>query len=167
MDDIIYGFKAFNKGLVNRYGTKYELNKHYHYDGEIKFGNDGHGFHMCQNLEDVFRFFDEECEVAAVIGWGNRTKRDDDYKGAYDMYVTENMLIDKVLTREEIFEYMLNINDMFRLKTFIMFFKMNEEEKELFKEKVEDDVDLTNTLKYYQYGNKRIWYDYYGKGKRL
>ena len=31
MDDIIYGFKAFNKGLVNRYGTKYELNKHYHY----------------------------------------------------------------------------------------------------------------------------------------
>ena len=26
-NDIIYGFKAFNKGLVNRYGYKYEIGK--------------------------------------------------------------------------------------------------------------------------------------------
>ena len=52
------GFKVFDYGLINRYGFKYELNKTYHTDGELRFGIDGNGFHMCKNIEDTLRYFD-------------------------------------------------------------------------------------------------------------
>ena len=51
MKNELNGFKCFNKGLINRYGMQFELNKVYHCDGEIIFGNHGNGFHMCKYLE--------------------------------------------------------------------------------------------------------------------
>ena len=48
---MIKGYKCFNKGLINRYGKKFEVGKIYHQDGDIKFGINGNGFHMCSNLE--------------------------------------------------------------------------------------------------------------------
>ena len=48
----------FNDDLTNRYGTKFEVGKTYHANGDIKFGNDGNGFHMCKNIEDTLRYFD-------------------------------------------------------------------------------------------------------------
>ena len=44
----IIGYKAFDKGLINRYGTKFEVGKIYIAEGAIKFGNQGNGFHLCK-----------------------------------------------------------------------------------------------------------------------
>ena len=49
----VKGYKAFNKGLTNRYGRKFEIGKQYSLDGKISFGNDGNGFHFCKNIEEV------------------------------------------------------------------------------------------------------------------
>ena len=51
------GYKCFNENLINRYGTKFEIGKIYHANGNIKFGNKGNGFHLCKNLEDTLRYF--------------------------------------------------------------------------------------------------------------
>lgn len=161
MSDIIYGYKAFNKGLINRYGKQYELNKLYRYEGELKFGNDGHGFHMCENLEDCLRFFDDSVEVTSVMGFGNIIKRDDDYNGMYDMYVTEYMIINEVLSREDIINYMLNVNNENRLRIFFSLFKLSDCEKNKFAEKYGDSARIMNDLKYHQYGEKDAWNNYY------
>ncbi len=52
------GYKCFNSDLTNRYGSKFEVGKTYHAKGDIKFGNNGNGFHMCKNMEDTLRYFD-------------------------------------------------------------------------------------------------------------
>ena len=51
------GYKCFNENLTNRYNTKFEIGKIYHVNGNIKFGNNGNGFHICKNLEDTLRYF--------------------------------------------------------------------------------------------------------------
>ena len=97
---IIKGYKCFNKDKTNRYGMPFEDNTHYHMDGDINFGNDGNGFHMCTHLSDVFRYFDTKNDnfiVAKVIGWGEYQKRDlpDDFEGYYDMFCVSDIYIDK------------------------------------------------------------------------
>ena len=41
---VIKGYKAFDNGLINRYGKKFELEKTYTTEGKISFGNNGNGF---------------------------------------------------------------------------------------------------------------------------
>ena len=41
----VIGFKCFEKGIINRYGQKMELDKMYEIKGEPKFMKQG--FHMC------------------------------------------------------------------------------------------------------------------------
>ena len=83
---MIIGYKCFNKGLTNRYGYKFEVGKEYIRTGEIKFGNNGNGFHFCKNIEDTFRYFnamEEEVEICLVIGHGTYEKYEDTIKNIF------------------------------------------------------------------------------------
>ena len=89
---MIKGYKCFNKNLINRYGIPFEVGKTYKVDGNISFGNNGNGFHMCVNLEDTLRYFDgfnTEIDICEVIGDGNFVLFEDNYYGYYDMYSFE------------------------------------------------------------------------------
>ena len=149
---ILSGYKCFDKGLVNRYGMIFEVGKIYHCDKEIKFGNDGHGFHMCKNLEDTLRYFDavdQEVDICKVKGFGEITEYEDDYNGFYDMYACEYMHIEKKLTREEIIAYGLRLYEP-RINRFISLIRLSEEEKALFKEKFKNNTTTLNYISYYQ-----------------
>ena len=53
-NDIVEGYKIFNLDYTNRYGKIFKEGILYQTSSKVKFGNDGKGFHMCKNLEDVF-----------------------------------------------------------------------------------------------------------------
>ena len=132
IDKDIPGYKAFNKGLINRYGKVFEEGKIYRINNDIKWGNDGNGFHFCTYLEDTLRYFDglnEEIDICKVMGSGNYVVYDDDYYGYYNMYATEYLKIIKNLTREEIIK---ETEKMWfeRLNRFISGFKLTQEEFE-------------------------------------
>ena len=148
---IIKGYKAFNSDRTNRYGKIFREGRVYHNNNDLKFGNNGHGFHMCSSLCDVFRYFDSDVSVAKVIGFGNFVSYDDEYYGYYDMYVVTNLYIEKFLTREEIITQMLNSSPV-ALKKFLSTFTLNDIEKNLFLEKYKNDEEITNLILYYQFG---------------
>ena len=96
------GYKCFNEDLTNRYGAEFKVGKTYHVSGNIKFGNDGNGFHMCKNMEDTLRYFDAfngNVRICLVYGFGKSNKYNDEYNGFYDndnilkciKYYQENM----------------------------------------------------------------------------
>ena len=153
---MIYGYKCFKKDLVNNYGVKFQEGKTYHAEGEIIFGIEGNGFHMCERLEDTLRFFDtfkESIDICKVIGHGRMIKRDDEYNGYYDMYACEYIDIVKKMTREEIIFYGLNLIDI-RLIRFISLYKLTDFEKELFKEKFKNNELIYQYINYYQENKK-------------
>ena len=92
----VKGYKAFNKDATNRYGKPFTEGETYRVTGDIKFGNDGNGFHMCKALSDVFRYVkaeEEDVLVAEVTGRGKYVRRDDNYYGYYDMYACEEGVV--------------------------------------------------------------------------
>ena len=152
----VYGYKCFQKGLINRYGVNFKVGETYHSGGNIIFGVDGNGYHMCERLEDTLRFFDafnEEVDICSVIGMGECVKRDDEYNDYYDMYVCEKMYVIKKLTREEIITYGLNLYEM-RLMRFISSFKLTEEEIKLFRDKFKNNYLVSKYIDYYQDNKK-------------
>ena len=147
------GYKCFNADMTNRYGMKLEVGKTYQTNSKIKFGNDGHGFHFCKNIEDTFRYFDamnDEVAVCLVKGTGDIDEYKDDYYGYYDMYSAENIEILKQLTREEIIEIGLNLTGE-RVRRFISGFRLTEGEIELFREKFKSSISVQKTIDYYQF----------------
>ena len=152
-------YKCFNKGLINRYGTKFEVGKLYKVSGKIKFGNSGNGFHSCSYLEDTLRYFDtfsNNVDIALIDGFGNSIIYNDEYNGFYDMYVFEKMIINKVLTRDEIINYGLNLYD-FRLKRFLSLYKLDYFEKKMFYDKYKNNNDILNYIEYYQNNKKDVF----------
>ena len=128
----IIGYKALNEDFTNRYGTKYEIGTIYQVSGEIKWGNNGNGFHLCTHIEDCYRYVDSDNSIMTeVIGFGNMKKYDDEYYGYYDMYVCECMRIIRVISREEIINMMLNTYAE-RKNRFIRDFNLTEDELKLF-----------------------------------
>ena len=129
----IIGYKGFNKNFTNRHGDKFEIGKVYHADGEIKWGNQGNGFHLCSNIEDCFRYVDPNNSIMTeVLGFGKMKKYDDEYYGYYDMYVAEYLRIIRVISREDIIDMMLHTY-LERRERFIRNFNLTDEELELFK----------------------------------
>ncbi len=153
---IITGYKGFNSDKTNHYGMPFEEGKFYKTKGDIKFGNNGNGFHFCTHLADVFRYFDDDVIVAKVIGFGKNDCYNDEYYGYYDMYASANLYIEKFLTREEIINIMLESSHD-DIKKFLITFKLNLEEKKLFWKQFYDHKDLINTILYYQDGDKDIF----------
>lgn len=157
----IKGYKCFNKDKTNRYGMLFQEGMKYSVDGVVSFGNSGNGFHFCQNLSDVFRFFDVQSGnfmVASVIGSGVVVRRDDEFYGYYDMYSCSDIYIEKFLKREEIIEIMLQNNSFIQLRNFIVTFPLRDDEKYKFYTKVKGNKPLLLALLYYQFGLKNIYY---------
>ena len=79
-DDIIHGFKGFDKDLKCR-GFQYEIGKDYEQEGEVKCCE--RGFHFCENPFDVFRYYSpSDSRYCEVEGDGNADKSNDDSKVA-------------------------------------------------------------------------------------
>lgn len=154
------GYKCFDKELINRYGIKFEVGKLYHCNDEIKFGNNGNGFHVCERLEDTLRYFDamdKEVVIAQVQCYGNYDEYEDDYNEYYDMYAFEYMIIKKILSREEIIDYVIHLHTI-RVNRFISLFKLTEKEIAMFKERFKESPDVLDTIAYYQEGDKEVFY---------
>ena len=154
---MIFGYKCFNKDLVNRYGTIFEIGKEYHEENDIKF--QCRGFHMCANLEDTLRYFDamhSSVDIAKVVGYGNINEYDDDYNGFYNMYAAEYLKILYVLSRDEIINYALNLSPE-RAKRFVSLYKLNNEEIVLFQERYRNMHYVLDAIEYYQLGNDKIY----------
>ena len=154
----VKGYKAFNNGLINRNGTKFELEKTYTTDGKISFGNTGNGYHFCRNIEDTFRYFDVENDdiiVAEVTAFDDIVTHNDEYNGFYDMYSARSIRIDRVIDREELIEmFLTQITSELRVKRFIQLYKLTAEEIERFKLKYYNSIDILNAICYYQEGKK-------------
>ena len=160
----IIGYKCFNKDLLNRYGKKFRLGKIYITEGSIKFGNSGNGFHLCKNMEDTFRYFDamnENVDICKVRASGVIVEYSDDYYGYYDMYAAEKLEILHVLSRREIIEYALSLNDE-RLKRFLSGIKLTDKEiKEILS--LHSASDVKATIDYYQKKKKDAYRRLYGR----
>ena len=129
----IIGYKALNEDFTNRYGTKYEIGTIYQALGEIKWGNNGNGFHICTNFEECFRYVDSNNFILTeVIGFGKLIKYDDEYNGYFDMYVCENMRIIRTISRKEIIEMAKSLYEERLCKFISTFNKINEEFKKVF-----------------------------------
>lgn len=156
---MILGYKCFKKDLTNRYGTQFEVGKTYQISGQIKFGNNGNGFHLCTNLEDTFRYFDtfsEDVCICEVKGLGENIIYNDEYYGYYDMYAVEKIEIIRIISREEIIKLGLNLIDI-RAIRFIQGYKLTNEEINLFKEKFKNFPNILKAIAYYQEGNLNIY----------
>lgn len=161
----VLGYKIFNNNFTNRYGIKFKVGKIYIAQGEIKFGNNGNGFHMCKNIEDTFRYFDalnKDVKICEVKGSGEIDESFDDYNEYYDIYSVEKLEILKLLTRKEIIDIGYNLNEL-RAERFVSGFRLTKEEIEKFKEKFYNSQRVLDTIEYYQ--NKK--YDIHKKGVKV
>jgi len=164
----IYGYKCFNGNGKNRYGKEIKEGTIYTTDKEVRYGNDGHGHHFCEHLEDTFRFFAsddsnlcEDIRICKVRGFGIIREREQDRvveidDGYYGLYAAENLEIIKVLTREEIIEYGLNLYPE-RAARFVSGLKLTGEEIERFREKFKKSVLVNDTIDYFQLGDKELY----------
>ncbi|MEG0025810.1 MAG: hypothetical protein RR703_00420 [Bacilli bacterium] len=127
----VIGYKAFNIDMTDNYGNKYAEGQVYSTKGEIKFGTNG--FHMCKNIEDVFRYYDsffKKINICEVRGTGELSENfsfEDDYYGYYDMYAVSKLEILKILSYDNIIECFKKMPE-FRLPRFIMGFDFQGEE---------------------------------------
>ena len=123
------GFKVLNKGLINRYGFQYELNKKYILDGELKWSENG--FHFCKYPEDTLRYidaFNNDFSLTEVEGTGDIVEYDDDYNGYYDMYASSEMTIIRVVPNFVFFQMVVNSRNDARVKRLIQTMRLNEEQ---------------------------------------
>lgn len=157
------GYKCFNKDMTNRYGVQFKVGEIYHTIGEIQFGNNGNGFHICSNMVDVFRYYNamnEEVSVCEVKGSGEMITFNDEYYGYYDMYSVECMEIVREIDRNEIINMVLRMNE-FNVLRFIQLFKLNSFEIELFEEKYSEFISILLAIDYYQNGILDVYKKYY------
>lgn len=164
----VKGYKAFNKDATNRYGKPFTEGETYHVDGEIKFGNDGNGFHMCTALSDVFRYVnavEDDVLVAEVTGRGQMVHFDDNYYGYYDMFACEEITIDKFLSRTEVIDRILN-SPVHEVRKFLTTCRLSEEEKVQFARKFRDDIETIKYLLYHHFGCKEVFKEFTDKEKR-
>lgn len=158
---MLEGYKGLSKGLINAYGMKFELYKDYKVDISekiLEYGVDGYGFHFAKRLEDCLRYYnglDEEIEIAQVIALGELLESYDDYYGYYDLYVTNHIYIEHILTREEIINYIKNVNPL-RIKRFIQGYKLTDEEIAIIL-KENNNNSIKDAINYYQYGKKYVY----------
>ena len=149
----IRGFKAFNHHLLTRYGVKLEVGMTYYTDKQIKYGNNGNGFHFCKNLADTLRFFDgmnEKVDICEVIGSEEIIEREDDYNGYYEMYVCKKLHIIKELSRDEILKIVLG-NSEEQIIKLIKGYKLSPKECETILRTRNNNINISDTIDYFQF----------------
>lgn len=162
-ENIIKGYKAFDKNMRNRYGRLFEEGQTYKVEGALSFGNDGNGFHFCKNLEDTLRYVpatEEEVTIARVASLGEVYEASDEFYGFYNMYSARIIKIEKFLSREEIIIKYLD-NSEHSVLRFLQLFKLSEEEIPLFKIRYVNNTNIQNAISYYQEGDKETYEKYY------
>lgn len=155
----VIGYKCFNKGLINSYGKKFSLGKIYITKVMLKPGIHGNGFHMCKNVEDCFRYFDtskKDIQVCKVVGSGKTIEYSDEYNGYYDLFCVEKLEILNVLSREELINIGLSLNEL-RAERFVSTLSLTQEEIELFKEKYKKIDFVLKAIAYYQENDKDVY----------
>ena len=155
------GYKIFDKGLINRYGLKFEENKIYKCDTSknvLKYGNHGYGIHFVKRLEDGLRYFDgmnSDIDIVKVRALGNVLESFDEYYEYYGLCVTDKIYIEHVLTRKEIIEYAVKLPS-FRLERFVQGYKLSDDEINFIINRV-CDSDVNNAILYYQKNEKDVY----------
>ncbi len=146
---MIRGYKAYKKGLINQFGEHHEVGHTYKTDS---ISYEKSGFYFCPDLEDTLRFYDgfkEEIDIAIVEGSGETREFFDEYNETTSIAATELHVL-SIMTREEIIEYALGLNEV-RLKKFLAGFPLTEEEMQLFDQKGKFYKQLVD---YFQRGDK-------------
>ena len=150
------GYKTFHKGMKNRYGKTFQEGRIYEIEGPLKFGPNGNGIHFCKNLEDTLRFFpamEEEVVITEVTALGDLVEYTDDYNDYYDMFCTNKIRINHIMTREEIIKMYLNMTD-YRVIRFVSGFRLTSDEIELFKIRYSSEISILDAIAYYQENKK-------------
>lgn len=163
----VKGYKAFNEDMTNRYGMFFEEGVLYIASPPIKIKFEGNGYHFAKRLEDTLRYvdgMDAEIKIAEVTAGGKIIEFEDDIYGYYELYVAEKIRVDKILTREEIIEEMLEKNPVF-VERFIQGFKLSVEECDLFRKQFSSSIGVLNSIAYYQEGDKDVYNRRYIKQK--
>ncbi len=149
---MIRGFKCFDKGLINRYGKQFVLNKTYSVEGVISFGNRGNGYHFCANPEDTLRYFlpdtglvtKDDIDICRIeSNTSDYVTYEDEYYGYYDMYAAREIILKSKMSHEELIEYMKD-TAFFRKRRFVEQYYLLPEELELF---LGDSLYLDQTIK--------------------
>lgn len=156
MENKIKGFKVFNKGLITRYGDCFEIGRTYCVDGPIIYSESG--FHFCKRPEDTLRYvdgFNNDIEIAKVIGSGDVVSSSDDYYGYYDLYASSLMEVVSIFDRDELINYVLDNGDIRRLITGL---KLTEGEIEyIIANYIGSNNLILRYIDYYQKGDKNAF----------
>lgn len=161
----INGYKAFNQDLTNRYGFKFEEGKTYSVDDYPSFGLNGKGFHFCKNIEDTFRYFNpDNCLIASVTGMGEIAEGFDDYNEYYNMFSSNKIRINHVLSREEVLSEILSLNTESRVCRFIATgYSLNDEEIKMFRDRYNNSLIINQYLDFYSCGDKEVFERMYNR----
>ena len=142
------GFKALNWDLTNRYGFQYEIGVKYKLNGNLIWRENG--FNFCTNPEDTLRYVDaynEDIVFTLVEGSGELVLYEDEYYGFYDMYASSKMKILRIVSRHEVFEMIMESNNIFRVKRYASLMKLTLDEK---REILKKYPSVKSTIDYYQ-----------------
>ena len=153
MTEPIIGYKAYNKGLTNQFGEKFEIGKEYVSNSKIKWKKQG--YHFAERLEDVLRYYNgfDEIDICLVMGYGDIHKDYDSYYD-YETIVSSHLKIIRILSREEIITYAQTLSDQ-RLCRFVSGYKLTEDEIELLTTGRSELVQ--KYVRYYQYGEEDVF----------
>ena len=152
------GYKLLDIGLINEYGFKYEINKIYTLEGELKWNHNG--FHFCTNIEDTLRYRDKEkgtFEIVEVESLGNLvdgSNVENDYYGYETGYAPDKFKIIKIVSREELIDIVLKSNNINRITRLIYSIPLSEEEITKIKEMYSNKELINQYIDYYQYDKK-------------
>lgn len=159
------GYKSFSKSSLTNQGVKLIEGKIYTTQTlPIAKAN---GYHYCQKLEDTLRYnngLEEEIIICQVKAVGHIAEYYDEWYG-YEIYSTDKLYIEKILSREDIINYANKLDNQQFIR-FIQGFKLTKEELEYFYQKYESRSIMTNYLKYYQEKDLEIFNREYKKLKR-
>ena len=168
---LVYGVDQNKKCVYNQYGTPYELNREYELSGELKYSKNG--FHFSIYPEETLRFRDRsnglliddftivEIEATGEIECGDDYLENEKFD-TIGVYASSRIKILRILTREEVFNIILNSKNPFRVRKYIMFVKLTEEEINLVKEYYNDYCTL-GYIGYYHYNDEKAFEKSYKK----
>ena len=104
-NDVVKGYKSFilkENRLFDGYGNEYEIGKTYHQEGKIGYLENG--YHFCLDPIDTLAFSNgyDKLIVCEIEGFGNMYSVDNEYKEIFDIHISENFKIIKVIPSDEL-----------------------------------------------------------------
>ena len=152
------GYKAFNNGLLNKFGEKFEVGKKYIVEEKYK----NYKYHFCKNIEDVFIYYrGDDIEVCEVIGSGDIINYHNDYYGVYDVYASSKIEIVRKVSREELINIMLDM-ECDRAIRFVSLYKLSKDEIKIFEDRYVKYDKIIDAINYYQKKDRKVYRKKYG-----